>query len=372
MTAPRVLHVLLGIGETTLAWNELCLARAEQHAVGVCTYLPPGLVAPPSIPVFGGDGRASGFCRALAAAVARDEWDVVHVHNPHVAVLLLAARLRWPGRLRRPAVYTVHSSFPNFRPHHRLMMLPVFATFDRIVCVSHASQRSLPLLYRRLAGARLAVVQNGVNLERVDRVSVTPRPADAPFRAVTVGRLIALKNPRTLLEAFRRADDGRSELCFVGDGALRRALRDDAVASGLGDRVTFTGLVARDDVYRQLGTADLFVSASRIEGLPVAPLEAMACRTPVVLSDIPPHREIVGGTTDVPLVPPDDVDGFGDAIARVRGLPPAARRALGARGRRLVEREFSLAGAVQRYDEVYAEAAHHAHRDLRLYRGRQV
>jgi glycosyltransferase involved in cell wall biosynthesis len=114
-------------------------------------------------------------------------------------------------------------------------------------------------------------------------------------------------------------------------------------------------MIDRDSVFGYFGQADLFVSASLGEGLPVAVLEAMACRCPVVLSDIPPHREIAKGVDFVPLIEPDDVAGFAREIERIREMPVSERIAIGQKCRQLVEERFSLSAMHAGLEKVYAQ-----------------
>jgi glycosyltransferase involved in cell wall biosynthesis len=115
-------------------------------------------------------------------------------------------------------------------------------------------------------------------------------------------------------------------------------------------------MLPRDDVYRRLVDSDVYVSTSRGEGLPVSVLEAMACGKPVILSDIAPHREIAGSADFIPLIAPDDIQGFGREIERFRKMPPEERAELGKRCRRLVEEKFSLKSMHNNYGRIYAEA----------------
>jgi glycosyltransferase involved in cell wall biosynthesis len=149
---------------------------------------------------------------------------------------------------------------------------------------------------------------------------------------------------------------GADRVVFIGDGVDRTAVLQGAARAGIGAGVQVTGLIERDEVYRRLADASVVVSAARGEGLPVAVLEAMACGVPVVLSDIPPHREIVGNTDVAPLVRPGDVPAFARAIARVQAMSPAERTILGARGRALVEERFGLASMHRSYERVYRSA----------------
>jgi glycosyltransferase involved in cell wall biosynthesis len=175
------------------------------------------------------------------------------------------------------------------------------------------------------------------------------------FTVTSVGRLVPIKNPLAVLQAFQQGADQDSRLMFIGDGALRSELQREAEASGMGVQVHLTGLIPRDAVYRELVRTDVFVSASSGEGLPVAPLEAMVCRCPVILSDIPPHREIADGADFVPLVQPGDVAGLAREIERFRQMSPADRAELGRRCREWVEGRFSLASMHRGYEKVYEQ-----------------
>lgn len=354
----RVLRLTLTGGETAASYNQFSLAWCDRHDITMCTYFPTSLTPPAAITLLRGDGTLRGFLRVLRTALARQEYDVLHAHTPHVALVFLVVRLF--SRSTAPAtVFTMHSSFGNYRKlRTRLLLLPVFATFQRVVCCSRSSFESVPALYRRLAGDRLCAVTNGVDVGRVDRAlgACVPPPTDGGFRVAVVGRLIEIKNPLCLLEAFRRVALPTSRLVYVGDGPLRGAVDRAGAKAGLSERVELTGLIPRGRVYEVLASTDLFASASRGEGLPIAVLEAMACRRPVVLSDIPPHREIAHGAEFIPLVSPDDVEGFAREIERFQGMSAAQRAEIGTRCRALVEERFGLPRMHEGYERIYGEA----------------
>jgi glycosyltransferase involved in cell wall biosynthesis len=251
------------------------------------------------------------------------------------------------------AVLTVHNSRESFPMRNQALLAPLFAVFPTVVFCSRAAASSYPRWMRGMI-RRTEIVPNGVDTARIDRVveaESSARPSG--FRVTTVGRLIPRKDPITVFEAFRAATDGSDELSYVGDGTQRTEVVARADRHGLGDRVEVTGLVERDEVYRLLARSSVVVSAARSEGLPVAVLEALASGVPVVLSDIPPHREIADGVDFVPLVPPGDTRGFAAAIREAKRMTPAGRAEVGARGRALVERRFGLRVMHDSYERVY-------------------
>jgi glycosyltransferase involved in cell wall biosynthesis len=345
------------VNETSGAWNELCRPFARRHEVSVCSYFPSAATAPPEVTVFAGDGSLRGFLRALRSAFEGRSYDLVHAHGPQFWPLLWIADRLW--RLpRRSTVFTVQNSYANYKLRNRLLWIPAFASADRVIFCGRASAESYPAFYRRLVGSRLSVVPNGVDLERIDREA---GPLDGPregtgFTVASVGRLIEIKDPVAVVDAFARGGGEASRLVFVGRGELGESVAARARELGIAERVRLTGLVPRDEVFRSVRGADLFVSASLGEGLPVAVLEAMACGCPVVLSDIPPHREIAEGTDVVPLVPTRDVAGFAREIERFRAMPAAERREIGLRCRAIVEERFSLAAMHRACESAYRAA----------------
>jgi glycosyltransferase involved in cell wall biosynthesis len=355
MTSPtrplRILHVITAVGPTNGQYNEHCLPLARTREIAICSVFPASIPTPPEITLFEGDGTVRGFLRALRSALAARDYDVVHAHAAVAGMGLLATNVLG-RRSMSNCVYTIQNSYRNYRLRNRLLLYAMFAAFPRIVLCSNAVEASMPSSLLRLGRGRTAVVPNAVDTRRAERVSAG-RPRRDGFTVVSVGRLIPIKNAATVIGAFDGARDDDSRLVFVGDGSLRPELRADADRRSLNGQVEFTGLVERDDVYRHVAEGDVVVSASRGEGLPVAVLEAMACGRPVILSDIPPHREIVDREDFIPLIPPDDVDGFATELRRYRDMPREERARLGTECRQLVEERFGLEAMHRAYVPIY-------------------
>jgi glycosyltransferase involved in cell wall biosynthesis len=357
----RVLHVILMLGETNGQYNEHCLPMVGIRDLSICTYFVPRLTPPPEISMFPGDGSLPGFFRALRAALDAKEYDVVHVHAPETGALVVLALLRWRRfrRLRPCLVYTVQDSFFDYKLQAQATMLVALASYTRVVFCSRAAYDSVPRALRWLVGDRWRVVQNGADIDRVDRAlaSGSAVRGDGAFTVLSVGRLEAVKDPVALLDAFAEAsaDDAESRLVFIGAGSLQDAVARRTRELRMDDRVVMTGLISRDDVFVRCASADVFVSTSRGEGLPVAVIEAMASGCPVILSDIPPHWEVLGGADFVPLIAPGDILGFAEGIRRFRSMRDEERRELGHRCRDHVVSRFTLPVMHARIDAVYRE-----------------
>jgi glycosyltransferase involved in cell wall biosynthesis len=354
----RVLHLILMLGETNSQYNEHCLPLVGVRDLSICTYFVPRLKPPQEISLFAGDGSLRGFFRALRAALDAKEYDVVHAHAPQTGVLVPLALLALGRfrRLRASLVYTVHDSFYDYKLRDQAMMVMALTVFERIVFCGRAAHESVPRALRWLVRHRWRLVRNGADFERVDRaISSKSAIKDDRFTVLSVGRLDPVKDPMALLEAFARAADLDAGLVFIGTGALESAAAARARSLGVQDRVLFTGLIPRDEVFLRCASADVLVSTSHGEGLPVAVMEAMASRCPVILSDIPPHRELADGADFIRLIPRGDIEGFAREIRSLRRTPPEERLEIGRRCREHVTARFALPIMHAGYETVYRE-----------------
>lgn len=351
----RVLHVVVQVGPTNSQWNEHCLPVASEHEIVVCSLFPATVVGDPRISRFEGDGSVRGALRTLRTALRHADYDVVHVHAPASAALLLCAcaleRRRWDD-----VMFTVHNSWPNLRLRNKVLATVGVAAFPAVVTCSRSAADSFPRAVRHLApGGRIAVVCNGVDVGRLDRAlsAVPGAPAGPGTTVVTVGRLIPIKDQAALLTAFASLAGPDDRLLVIGEGPLRPELERLARALGIADRVQMPGLLARDEVYRMLARADVYVSASHGEGLPLSVLEALAAGLPTVLTDIPPHRELAQANDAVRLVPVGDAVALAESMEHLVRMPAADRTALGRRGRQPVVDRFSVEAMNLGYRNLY-------------------
>jgi glycosyltransferase involved in cell wall biosynthesis len=155
--------------------------------------------------------------------------------------------------------------------------------------------RSLVEHYRSRYGRPITYIPNGVTARR-------PRPADDITKRfgllrgsylLFVGRLVPEKAPDLLIRAFRHIR-GQLRLVIVGGSSftdqyavsLRRLAAEDP-------RVMFTGYAYGDTLEELYSNAAVFVLPSLLEGLPLTLLEAASYGTPAVVSNIPPHVQVV-------------------------------------------------------------------------------
>lgn len=353
----RVLRLIAGIGECSAAYNQFTLSWTDRVQTTICTFYKPSLVVPSNISIFPGDGSLKGFFRALRQALNAKEYDIVHVHSSHMGTLFLMGALLFRRDLLAKTVCGVHNTWPRFETRHKLMFMLIFSVFRRIVCCSSSSFRSVPRLFRWLAGDRLRCIPNGADVIRIDtaRKNMPSFPVNSSFTIVVIGRLVDVKKHLDVLKAFRRCSAQEKKLTFIGEGLLRDQLNSQITGSRLEDSVTITGVIPREKVYEYLARADLFVSASSVEGLPLAVLEAMISSCPVILSDIPSHREIADGVDFIPLVKVGDIAGFTREIDRFQSMSSEQRTAIGKKCRKLAVEQFSLKKMHEKYEEIYLQ-----------------
>ena len=166
-----------------------------------------------------------------------------------------------------------------------------------------------------------------------------------------VGRLVPQKDPDLLVEAWLMDSLPNAHLILVGDGPLRSSL--ESRLAGDKGRVTFVGATA--DVVSYMRAADFLVLPSRAEGMSGVILEAMACGLPVIATDVPGNREVLGEDGRVGLLVPG---GKPSGLAKAIGTLVASqelRQKIGASARTVALERFDIQRVATQYLSLYEE-----------------
>jgi glycosyltransferase involved in cell wall biosynthesis len=203
-------------------------------------------------------------------------------------------------------------------------------------------------LARRLRIARpdrISVIANGIEIDTPGSSTLDVRARlgiDAKVPLVgTISRLAPQKAPEVVISAWARVVAEMPEVRFVlvGDGPLASQVGAQVTTAGLRDRLLHIRGIHRADAL--MAELDVFMLASRYEGGPYAPLEAMRAETPVVLTDVVGNRDLVVDGESGLLVPPDDPGTLAAAVLRLL-RDAELRPCLGASGRARVINQFDV------------------------------
>ncbi len=260
----------------------------------------------------------------LSQVAWRHQLDVIHDPNGIAPFLGPRAGI--------PRIVTIHDTFAYVHPetHNRLdnvryrWQLPYTARrADAVITVSECSRHDL-MCYLGLEAKHVHVIPEGVDprfkpiADDGARQAVLARYRITPPYLLYVGGINARKNIVRLFEAYTRVRESQPDVTLVIGGKRQWQTHEiDATFRrlDLASHVHFTGYVDDADLPALYSAADAFVFPSLYEGFGIPPLEAMACGTPVVTSNVSSLPEVVG---DAALtVDPYDVAGLAAAIGRV-------------------------------------------------------
>lgn len=298
----------------------------------------------------GGDADL-GMVTRLGAVLRAERPDLVHLHSRRGADTwgVLAGRLAGV-----PAVLSRRVD----NPEPRLLAALKYRLPARVITISEGIRAVL--LAEGVPAQRVVCVPSAVDTTRY-------RPGgDRPWLARTFGlppgvrtlgmvaQFIERKGHAVLLDAlptvFARHPD--LHVLLFGQGPLHGAITAEVERRGWRGRVHLPGF--RDDLERVIPALDLLVHPAFMEGLGVALLQAAACGIAIVAGRAGGIPEIVRDGENGLLVTPGDVDGLAGALDALLG-DPARAAAMGAAGRAIVERHFSIPAMVAGNRRVYVE-----------------
>ena len=189
-------------------------------------------------------------------------------------------------RVRRVEVY--HSGYLNYKIQAALCKFFI----HKHIAVSKESKQQL-IDWFHISPNKIEVVYNGVDIQYIRRCGTSDIPKDSILKLLSVGRLTRQKGLLTAIEAFSSLKEkGGLDNCtytIVGRGELLEQAK--SISRG---HVVFTGLIPREDVYKRISQCDIVFFPSVWEGNSIFLLEVLALGKPLIVSDIPSSREVLG------------------------------------------------------------------------------
>lgn len=228
---------------------------------------------------------------------------------------------------------TLHDSATDRRPG--LSDYAASALVDRYIAVSTIARDAF-LRTPRLLRNHVQIIGSGIELDRfhaaplacdVDRCRNDLQPELRHPLVLSTGRLVDTKGFADLIRAaaILRATFPNVHVAIAGEGPLRPELQDLILRARLEGNVSLLGF--RNDVPTLLKLCDVFAFPSHREALPVSLLEAISAGSPIVATDIPITRTIIGAQPFSPqLIPVGDPPALAAAIKAVLLNPDESRR----------------------------------------------
>lgn len=282
-----------------------------------------------TIPHFGARWNPALIARAVLPLVRRlhaetpfDVIDAQFFYPDGPAAARIARDLRLPLSIKARGS-DIH--YWGHQPFARKQMLEAASQATGLLAVSAALKADMVTL--GMDEAKISVHYTGL-----DHACFHPRsrlearaastgiaPAEGALM-VTVGNLIAIKGQALVIEAL--ADLPEARLVLAGQGPDEARLRELANRINVSERVHFAGSIAPDKLALLLSGADAMVLPSEREGLANAWIEALACGTPLVITDVGGAREVVTSPSAGRLVA-HSTDAIAAAVADLLAKPPS-------------------------------------------------
>jgi len=300
--------------------------------------------------------KRGGFDPTLPARLAllfrRQRVGVAHLHN-RLPLIYGAPAGRLAGAV---VVHTRHGPRPS-TPRQDWLLRGAGRLLDAYVAVS-PELADVARERRACAPEKISVIENGIDVAAFapspERRSAARAALGLPLEAWVigaVGRFAPEKDFPLLVRAAAPLLGAGARLVIVGDGAEMAAVRGAVDAHGVQPFVALPG--PRQDVPLLMAGFDLFVLSSRMEGMPLVVLEAMAAGLPVTATAVGGLPKLISDGETGFLVPPGDTEALRARLQALRADPEAAR-AVGARASARAREHHSRDRMVERYLALYA------------------
>ena len=230
---------------------------------------------------------------------------------------------------------------------------------DGIIAVSEAVKRNIA--ENGVPDDKISVIYGGINPVKVldDKEKSLAREKWGIGEEVVVGivaRLTEVKGHKYFIDAAEiiSRDNDNVKFFIAGIGPKEEELKELIKQKGLTDKVVFTGFV--DEIYEVFNIIDINVISSLSEALCLSLIEGMSAGKPSVATDTGGIPEVIKDGYNGFLVPAGDAEGLADAILKLIH-DPGLRKAMGDRGREIMEKSFTADIMAEKIEELYESVA---------------
>jgi phosphatidylinositol alpha-mannosyltransferase len=280
--------------------------------------------------------------------LAREQFDVVHVHEPLMPVLPIMF-LRHSCAVNVGTFHAAKDGGNRLYAYSRRLLKRWFRKLDGKIAVSPAAER----LVSRYFPGYYNIIPNGIDLSRFTCAEALPQFTDGMRNVLFVGRMEKRKGLKYLLRAFiavKREMPG-TRLIVVGEGRRRERYEQFMRKAGVED-VVFTGWVPDSELPRYYASADIFCAPNTgNESQGYVLLEALAGGKPVIASNIDGFASVITNGVEGHLVLPKDAEAL--ALSLVHLLADDGLRAEMGRHARLRAEEYGWDRVAERVLSYY-------------------
>lgn len=290
----------------------------------------------------------------------------IHVVNAHHFMSMVYAFYGCKIKKQAKLVYTEHSEWEvqAIRTRWQLIGTVLLRYTDRTVGVSQPITDCLQKKFF-IPKAKVETIRNGVDNqffsvrqnENILRNEFRISPGEKTIGIVA--NLKRVKNHLFLLKAFHEltAEFDNAKLLIIGQGFkddpenTEIEIKNFIETNNLGDKVLMLGY--RSDIKQLLSIMDIFCLVSKMEGLPLSLIEAMAYGLPVLGSDVPGIKDVIKHGVNGYLIPQNDTEALKNALLHLM-IKDSLRERMGKQSKLLAD-SYSMGSCIKEYENLFSK-----------------
>ena len=292
----KLLRLTPALKSTSASYNQFSLGFKDSIDQTIGSLHKHEVLIDRKIKVFHGNGSILKMLKLTRELVGKNNYDIIHIHNGVTGIIFFLSIFPFRLDLLKKTVFTLHNSWNVLKLRNQILNFFIMLVSTRVCTCGISSQKSIPKIINYFIGKKTNAIVNGFDHQRIDNIDNKKLNKShfgnkSKIKIVYIGGFNNTKNQMALLEVLRK-NKIEAEIIFLGDGVNKKFSMDYSKHISNPTIITFKGLVSRDLAIEHMLEADIFISLSKGEGMPIAVLEAMYAGCFMILSTIPPHIEV--------------------------------------------------------------------------------